>query len=253
MTRRSLIRAWTTALLLAQSLACAQTSLDWNADAFPAMEDRLAQIPAPPAPPAQPAGPADPDARARALFRKPLIIGASVSSGYRAESPAHRLARRFGSADAVVSLADQGASGARMVQELTDERLAAATVVVGVDLFFWDAQRDCNAGLAAVDGLFRRLEPRRTPVVLGNVPPIRGGSCGRRLNEKIENACANDSSCVLLDLNRLYENIVADGGAEIDGRRYTLRSLQPDGYHLSDAGSELVSRAILDAVAKSAK
>lgn len=261
MNRRGLIRAWTTALLLAPSLARAQvaTPLAWDADIFSALKARIAESTSPSTPASQPAPPAapDPDARARALFQHPLIIGASVSSGFRAESPARRLARRFGTDDAVVSLAVPGASGARMVQELTDERLAAATVVVGVDLFFWDAQRDCAAGLAGVDELFKRITPRKTPLIIANVPALHApmglgpkDDCREQLNPKIAKSCKEDPTCVLLDLNGLYAKAAADGGVDLDGKRVAFRDLLSDGLHLSDAGSQLVARAILNAVGK---
>jgi hypothetical protein len=221
------------------------------------LAERLAEIPAPPTPASRPAAAAaDPGARARALFARPLIIGASVSSGYRAESPARRLARSFGTDGAVVSLASPGASGANQVRGLTDERLAAASVVVGVDLFFWDAQRDCAAGLAGVDELFQRVEKRRTPLVIANVPSLHApfglgpkDACRDRLNTKIEKACREDAACVLLDLNGLYAKAAKDGSVELDGRKVPVRELFSDGLHLSDAGSRLMARAILDAIA----
>ena len=262
MERRSRIRAWATALFLSPSLALAQTAapLAWDADIFSALKARIADLPAPSAPASQSAPPAapDPDARARALFQHPLIIGASVSSGFRAETPARKLARRFGTNDAVVSLAVPGASGARMVQDLTDERLAIATVVVGVDLFFWDAPRECAAGLAAVDELFKRIKPRQTPLIVATVPALHapmgiggGSDCRDQLNPKIAKSCKEDPTCVLLDLNALYAKAAADGGVDVDGKRVAFRDILSDGLHPSDAGSELVAHAILDAVNKS--
>ena len=259
MERRSRIRAWATALFLSPSLALAQTAapLAWDADIFSALKARIADLPAPSAPASQSAPPAapDPDARARALFQHPLIIGASVSSGFRAETPARKIARQFGTNDAVVSLAVPGAAGAHQVEDLTDERLAAATVVVGIDLFFWDTQRDCAAGLAGVDELFKRVAPRKTPLIVATVPAMHaplgiggGGDCRDQINPKIAKSCKEDPTCILLDLNALYAKAAADGGADYDGKHVAFHDMLSDGLHLSDAGSQLVAQAILNAV-----
>lgn len=258
MNRRDFLGPLTLAMLLAPLAGVAQTTpnLSWDADVFAALKERIADTPAPSAPASQPAASAvpDPGARARALFQHPLIIGASVSSGFRAETPARKLARRFGTNDSVVSLAVPGASGAAQVQGLTDERLAQATVVVGVDLFFWDTQRDCPAGLAAVDELFKRMKDK--PLIVANVPALHGplviggsgSACRDQLNPKLAKSCREDSACVLLDLNGFYEKAAADGGVTVDGKRVAFQDLLSDGLHLSDAGSQLVAQAILDAV-----
>ena len=262
MNRHSLIRPLMAALLIAPSLARAQAPLAWDADVFSSLKARLADTPAPATPASQPAAAAapDPDARARALFQHPLIVGASVSSGFRAETPARKIARLFGTNDAVVSLAVPGASGAHQVEGLTDERLAAATVVVGVDLFFWDTRRDCAAGIAGVDELFKRVAPRKTPLIVATVPALHAplglgpkDDCREQLNPKIAKSCKQDPACVLLDLNALYAKAAADGGVDLDGKHVAFRDLLSDGLHLSDAGSQLVARAILDAVRASGK
>jgi hypothetical protein len=260
MNSRGFIRTLAIATFLAPSFAAAQTA--WDGDIYSVLKARIAEAPAPSAPAAQAAPPAarDPDARARALFRHPLIIGASVSSGFRAETPARKIARQFGTNDAVVSLAVPGAAGAHQVEGLTDERLAAATVVVGIDLFFWDTQRDCAAGLAGVDELFKRVSPRKTPLIVATVPAMRvplgiggGGDCRDQINPKIAKSCNEDPECVLLDLNALYAKAAADGGADYDGKRVAFRDMLSDGLHLSDAGSQLVAQAILNAVRESRK
>lgn len=243
MKRAGLALAWAAAVLLTPSAARAQAERDWESSVFAALRARLAVTPAPPVPAASPAPP-DPDARVRALFSHVLIAGASVSAGFRAESPGRRVAERFGAGGSVVSVAAPGAAAASQVPRLTDARLAAASVVVGVDLFFWDARRDCAPGLAAMDDLFRRLAVRGTPAIVGTVPG--GGDCGAALNAKLARACSPARDCFLLDLAALYAKAAADG-ADLDGRHLTLRELQPDGLHLSDAGSELLARALLAA------
>lgn len=226
-------------LLLAPVLVRAQA---WDANVFSGLKARLAEFPAPASPASQPVpAQADPDAALRALFAHPLIAGASVSAGFKAESPGRRAARKLGTDAGVASVAVAGAAGASQAQRLTDENLAAASVVIGADLFFWDSRRDCKAGLDAVDEVFKRLAARKTPAIIGTVP---GEDCG--LNEKIARACAAADSCAVLDLASSYAK-AAKEGADLDGTHYTLRELQPDGLHLSDAGSELMARAVLDA------
>jgi len=198
----------------------------------------------PPAPASVPAPAADEDAALRALFARPLIVGASISSDFRTASPGRRLARRLGTEDALVSKARAGASGAAIVAALADEDFARASVVVGVDLFFWDSVRGCDAGLAAVDDLFARDKPRRTPLVIGNIPALRESSCRERLNARIAAGCKAAPACALLDLDAMYKEAAAAGGADLDGRRHALSEILPDGLHLSDVGSELVARKL---------
>jgi len=253
MNRPGDLRAWAAALLLAPAFARAQatTPLAWDADVFAAMRGRLAESDTPPTPTSRPTAPEDPDARARALFARTLVVGASVSSDFRTASPGRRVARRLGTEGSLVEKARAGASGASIVPTLTDDDFATATVVIGVDLFYWDSRRDCAGGLAAVDAFFKLAAVHRTPVVIGNVPALRagpfggGGACRDPLNARIAAACAAAPGCALLDLDKLWSQAAAAGGLKIDGRRYTSAELLPDGLHPSDVASESIAERIV--------
>lgn len=188
----------------------------------------------------------DPDARARELFARPLIIGASVSASFRAPSPGHLLAQRFGGS--ALSRAVPGAAGALQVARLDPAEAAAASAVVGLDLFFWDSRRDCGAGLAAVDGLFRKTGA--TPVVLGNIPSFGlpeagdGSSCREQLNARLAAACSAAPDCALLDFDALWRRAVSPG-IEHGGRLLHLGDLLADGLHLGPDGSAAAAESLL--------
>jgi hypothetical protein len=214
-------------------------------------------------PPAQgrPVGdaPAPAEAALARAFRRPLILGASVSADYRAPSPGRLLARRF-SALSVATVAWPGAHSSSILAALPDQTLDSATVVVAVDIFFWDAAR---AGAARapelVKAFFDRLGPRRLPLIVGTVPPLRlpygvagspaTGESRDAFNAEIRRLCGLTAGCAVVDLDRLYADAAA-GRPLADGRPHRPESLTADGLHPNLEGSELIAAEILLAVAR---
>ncbi|MFI5362417.1 MAG: SGNH/GDSL hydrolase family protein [Elusimicrobiota bacterium] len=221
----------------------------WDDGGYAAFKDRLQDSPSPSTPQSKPVGR---DAFAKPLFQKTLVVGASVSSDFKTASPGRRVARRLGTEAELVERARPGATGAEIVSTLTDADFAKASVVVGIDLFFWDSRRDCQTGLVAVDLFFKKAAEHRTPVVVGNIPALRtglfgiGGSCREALNARIASACSEN--CVLIDLDRLWTQAAKNGSLIVAGRKLSTSELLPDGLHLSPEASELVADRIFDAI-----
>lgn len=241
-------------LLALASAAQAATPVAWDADPYPSLRAELANVAAAriQGAPRVSLAQAPDESRARALFSRPLIIGASVSAGARAESPGHLLARRFGGT--ARTHAWPGATGAALLTGLADADMRGASAVVGLDLFFWDARRDCGQGLAAVDAFFARAAAAPVPVIVGNIPPLGmlaappdASACRERLNAAIAAACASSSGCVLLDLAAFYAEAAASG-VVLDGRRLGLRELLPDGLHPNADGSRAIAQRLLRAL-----
>jgi hypothetical protein len=148
-----------------------------------------------------------------------------------------------------------------------------ATLLVGVDAFYWDAiWNKCDGPDYGPEGILRMLirEAKRTGkvVVLGTVPqeiPVnvridsrRTGvkglwqtpnpSCVRSLNRTLHQYCTPDQNCYLVDLKAFVDDL--NCGIKIklkDGSEYGLFELRPDGVHQSDAGARAIAEKIIEA------
>jgi hypothetical protein len=194
------------------------------------------------------------------LFARPLVAGASISADHKSVSPGRVLARRYGSEAAIVKVARAGRYGRETVPLLTDERLKAASVLVGVDLFYWDgtdADPACAAGLSAINDLLSRASRVGTPLILANLPLLPRNlfdrafgipaptHCRERLNAKLADSCVSPG-CHLVDLAAVYREIDDRGGLVIGGKIYGPLWLLPDGRHPGPLASGYIGDRIID-------
>ena len=193
---------------------------------------------------ASPAGPAIDEG----LFERPLIVGASVSGDTGTFSPGKRLGLRFSRSRDIRTIAKGGAPGRQVVKQVTDAEVKGRTIIFAVDFLFWDSTiGDAAPSIEALDVLIARAKAHGVPLVIGNIPSLLSGSQPSRdaLNKAIEERCRAADKCTVARLDELYGQVQKAGYLEIQGRRYTLREILPDGLHLSPAASGEIAERIL--------
>lgn len=187
----------------------------------------------------------------RRLFERPLIAGASVSADHFAVSPGKRLSLRYTPHGNIRTVAQGGTPGREIVRRLTEPVLADRSVVVAMDLFFWDSLApDPQASRAALLSLVARTGARGTPVVIGNIPELLPGRqpSRRKLNALIRQQAGESPHCRVLDLDSLHRRVLRDGYLTIGARRRGLFDLIPDGLHLSDEAADHLADLVAHAL-----
>ncbi|MBY0317083.1 MAG: hypothetical protein K2Q26_16305 [Bdellovibrionales bacterium] len=174
------------------------------------------------------------------IMEKPLITGASVSAGHLATSPGKILALRHTSASQIKTVAQGGRTSLDTVARLSDKDFEDRTVVIAVDAFFWDSfSPQSEKSLDVLKGFIERTAKLEIPLVLGEVPllaPQRQRSAGA-INAAIHNACERIKKCFVLPFDEIVKQILRDGFLDVDGKRYKLNQLLPDGLHVNGIAS----------------
>jgi hypothetical protein len=185
------------------------------------------------------------DSRLRTVFRRPVIIGASVSAGFITESPGDRAARRYTAPENITNQAKSGASG-REFTNINPTWAEQFSVVIAVDFLFWDSiQLDPTDSVRALMNLIASASQAGVPLVLGDIPQLLPNQVYRDfLNRQIHATCKVRNRCYILGLDRLHQQAVTDG-IVINGRRYFYRDLTFDGLHLNAIGSEYAASMII--------
>ena len=187
----------------------------------------------------------------RPLLRAPLIIGASVSAGFGTTSPARRLTRRYYADDPSRTLARSGTTAKSLLSTLKESDLKDRSLVIGMDLFFWDSVYGSAAGVTAtLNSLLERTKKLGLPLIIGDVPEILAGHQSNReaVNVAIRKNCTPANNCVILPLEKLFKKLLADGSIHSRGKEYSLLDLMPDGLHLSAPASDFCADQIEDAL-----
>jgi hypothetical protein len=186
------------------------------------------------------------------LFRHPLIIGASVSGDTNALSPGKILGQRTTTPSDVRVVARGGAPGRDMITRLNDDALKGRSVIVALDFLFWDSaiRQPQEPSLKALGRLIGKAQAANIPLILGDIPELLAGAQTSRavLNQAIRERCRPERSCYVIGLDRLYQTVQSQGYLLIEGRRFQLREILPDGLHLSAKASEYIAQMILDAL-----
>lgn len=188
------------------------------------------------------------------LFERPLILGASVSANYLAESPGLKLAKRYWTAkQQIASRARSGAKGRDQVKGLGAADLRGYSAIIGVDLFYWDGrdlayrwsdyfEDTCAPSVQAAKRFLLAAPAAKVPTVLGNIP--LGNSCAKKLNEVLAQNCRAGNRCYVLDLASILSRLQRARGLDYQGKHYALKELLPDGLHVSDVASSYLADQI---------
>jgi hypothetical protein len=181
-------------------------------------------------------------------FKKPLIIGASVSADYHADSPGKELAFRYTKPSEIKTIAKNGRAGKDTLQLVNLNTLKDRTIVVGVDLFFWDSTKpNPKESIKALNKLMSQVREKNIPIVLGDIPTLmpQYQPSALALNAELLRLCADYDKCYILPLNQILHTTLKDGYLTHRGQRYTLAELIPDGLHVVKPASQYLADQIL--------
>ncbi len=181
----------------------------------------------------------------RNVFSRPLIIGASISAGYgtRDGGPGAVFARLINPEAKITNLAYNGATSVASTAAL-DVSAHSPTVLLGLDLFFWDAVLGQTGSRfeASTKKFFDQLRDRDLPAILGKVPVfdfpfgIRAEVIGqhvRKVNALLEEHAERAKKVLLYDpLSCLLK---------MDGSDHFS-----DGLHLTRKGNEFCAQFLLE-------
>jgi hypothetical protein len=182
------------------------------------------------------------------VFRAPLILGASVSADYGTLSPGRRASLRYTEPTRIRAIAQGGTPGVEIVGRVRGNDVGDRSVVIALDLFFWDSTLvDPSRSLAAVQHLTQWTAAQGIPLLLGDIPLLLPGRQPQRarLNQAIRAQCRRTTQCVLVPLDALHQQVIRDGFLTIHGKRYALPELVPDGLHLSPPASEFLADTLV--------
>jgi hypothetical protein len=100
------------------------------------------------------------------VFKTPLILGASVSADYGTLSPGRRASLRYTEPSRIQVMAQGGTPGVEMVGRVRAHDLQDRSVVIALDLFFWDSTlADPSRSLVAVQRLTQWTAARGIPLL----------------------------------------------------------------------------------------
>ena len=147
----------------------------------------------------------------RDLFSRPLIIGASISAGYGTTNggPSEVFARMINPDTKIKNLAFNGATSINSTSGL-DLKNHSASVVMALDLFFWDAIRN-QVGTSFETNtkrFFNHLHEHEMPAIIGKLPLIDlplgpfaevVKNNAKKVNALLEDICTIDRNFLVYD------------------------------------------------------
>lgn len=181
------------------------------------------------------------------LFSRPLVVGASISRGFGANAggPGALIAEQLSPDTQITNMAS---SGTASVASLKDHQvpIPAPSVVMGVDLFFWDAARKkCGPDFEDKTKSFIKLyQDLKIPLILGKLPKdasfppgyavLDKNECTDKINKLLEEECTAEKNCLIYDpmncFRKMKENhpkaeqlkkfFVDDLHTSVEGNRY---------------------------------
>jgi len=186
------------------------------------------------------------------VFARPLIVGASVSSGALTPGPGTRATEMVMGTDTSVNIARNGGLASDFTG-ISPAYLAGYTLVIGLDFLFWDTTHDdISASRAALTNLIRAAHRARIPLVLGDIPALIGfqkESSRLAINREIRALCRPSRHCILLPIEKLHR-AAATKGIVIGGQLYHYSDLSSDGIHINRVASEYMAKLLIGAVAR---
>jgi lysophospholipase L1-like esterase len=174
------------------------------------------------------------------LFSRPLVLGASISAGY---------GTRDGGLGAVLAktinpdanIMNKAKSGATSVQSTSKLDLSSfdPTIVLGLDLFFWDAAREQTGKRFEknTQRIFDEFRGRNIPMIIGKVPIIDLPFIGGRAKDLIESA--RKVNGVLEELSLTHANsVLYDPVPCFMSMGFGARKYFSDGLHQNSEGNK---------------
>ena len=183
---------------------------------------------------------------------RPLILGASVSSGYSTSGPGTRASLRYTVKDQVLNLAVSGKSAIETLRRLPAD-LTRFSAIIAIDLFFLDSTLESSIpSQELMLKLIRSAKAARIPLVLGDIPELwLDHQPGRYyLNEQIRYACKPGNGCYLFSLDGFMSTWTRNGGEVIGGKFLGRRQMTSDGFHPTPVVAEYLADKLIDILHK---
>lgn len=185
-----------------------------------------------------------PRATVSEIMLRPLILGACVSADANTPSPGKRMALHHTQHDKINKIAFEGRLGREIIRCISQQDLEDRTVVIAIDLLFWDSTLPCvTETLYELYCLVEKCRRRHIRLVLGEVPELLWGRQPQRcrLNQELARIRTEFSGCYVIPLDQMYLQILRDGFLVIHGQKYSIHDLIPDGLHLSPIASAFLA------------
>ncbi|MCX6131297.1 MAG: hypothetical protein NTX25_19835, partial [Proteobacteria bacterium] len=185
------------------------------------------------------------------IMARPLIIGTSLSADSVSISPGRQLARRFTDDEHIDIHAAGGQTGFSILSKLRAAQLQGRSVVIGLDLFFWDSLLDDAAGsLKTLEMLINKTGKLKLSLILGDIPELLPGFQPSRLllNQDLRALTRSSPHCKILSLDKLHQALILNKKLKTKGKYYSPRELLPDGLHLSPPASEFLADSLQELI-----
>ena len=185
------------------------------------------------------------------IFARPLIIGASVSANLKTRGPADRVLGQLG-LDSIKPerVAANGQTARELIDKLKERHFTNASVVLGIDMFFWDATLpSLKRSLEALERLSQLAQRGQAPVVLATIPSVTWWPLQyvrQELNLEIRALSAGNPQFLLLDIEVIIHAMQRAGGFRLNEAWYDLSQIAPDGLHVSSFASEYLAQRLLE-------
>ena len=208
------------------------------------------------------------------LFSQPLVVGASVSAGYLAGGlgPSSIMAKKLNDQADIQNISHAHKTSLESLQMGKNgtpyNKLPTPSVVMGLDLFFWDAaKRECGADfITKTNDFFQFYQDKNVPMIIGKLPKgitqpsgynrLNGDNpCTDPINELLEKKCTLEKNCILYDLKDCFQKLKLDAkekfgeGKEKERVAYLKEKMAlyfVDDIHPSRAGNEYCSQAYIE-------
>lgn len=187
------------------------------------------------------------------LMQRPLIVGASVSADWASKSPGKLLALRYTDESQIKTIAFGGKSGSFVLKKVAEETLRDRSIIIGLDLFFWDATlRSPDESLREMKRLLQLAKANEIPIVLGEVPMLLPGMQPQAalINRELNKACEIYDKCTVLPFTGLLMQVLSQGALDYKGKRYTLKELVPDGLHIGPIASAYIADTLQETLTR---
>lgn len=152
------------------------------------------------------------DTKNQCLFKRVLIVGASVSQGYEANAggPGMVIAKTLNPKAKSINLAK---AQKKSTETLTGHTMPKPkpTIVIGLDLFFWDAsQGDCGEDFKSnARDFFNLYRAKKIPMIIGQLPRgvsvpsgynlLNRNNCAEEINSFLAEECKVENNCLIYD------------------------------------------------------
>lgn len=184
------------------------------------------------------------------LFKRPLIVGASISQGVGAKpgGPGKIIAQTINPKSKTKIIAKHKKKSTESMINYIETK--APSIVIGLDLFFWDAvENDCGDAFDThARSFFKDYRDRKIPLIIGKLPTgvsepsgyrkLNGKVCTETINQLINEECTLEKNCLIYDPKDCLEAMKLEPKA-------VAATFFADNLHTSDKGNQFCANFFL--------